>query len=878
VQTFVFVLIIDKNSKNQSMTGKRLFTFVLAFLFTGSVLHVTGQTKEEIISSIFKERAEAYFKFEFPGKKEINHLSHLISIDNFDESTVWAYANRTEFTKFIEEGYEYSILTPPSMVNKVVMKDIVDLKGVNDWDFYPTYDAYVNMMYQFQTDYPGLCEVSSIGQTVEGRQLLIARISDNVGQEEGEPCFLYTGTIHGDEVTGYVLLLRLIDYLLTNYGTDPEVSNLVQNLDIRINPASNPDGTYHGGNNTVYGATRYNANGVDLNRNYPDPQDGPHPDGFEWQVETLAFMAFAENNRISVSCNTHGGAEVCNYPWDTWAPLHADDAWWQYVCHEYADTVHEYAPNGYMTGFDNGITNGYAWYEIAGGRQDYMTYFHQGREFTLELTDNKMPPANQLPNFWEYNYRSLLNYMEQAMFGISGTVTDANTGVPLITEIYIENHEADSSWVYSGQSTGKYIRHVYAGTYDVTFTAPGYYPQTIEDVVVVNRQLTTLDVQLVSGELIADFTASATSIPVGTPVSFTDLTYGNPVSWQWTFEGATPSTSTLQNPVNIVYPDEGSFDVTLTVSDGSNSQTITKEDYITVSTEFLMQNITITTCSGMFYDSGGAGSDYGDNEDFTLIFIPGISNGKIKCQFLVFNVEEEPDCDYDWLKIYDGSSTGATLLGTFCGTNSPGTITATNNEGALTFLFHSDYSVTESGWRANISCVETVLPPVADFTADSTSIIEGESVHFTDLSANNPNTWEWNFEGGSPSVSGEVNPVITYNLEGVYDVMLTVTNEAGTNTEIKHDYITVDHLTGIQDLISTDIKLYPNPASSVVHIQSGFGLTGISIVNILGTTVIEKKTGSNLNILDISGLLEGFYFIKVRNAESTTTKRLQVVR
>ena len=66
-----------------------------------------------------------------------------------------------------------------------------------------------------------------------------------------------------------------------------------------------------------------------------------------------------------------------------------------------------------------------------------MMYFHQCREFTLELSNVKLLPANQLPAFWNYNYRSLLNYIEQTMFGISGTVTDEATGDPLIAEVYI---------------------------------------------------------------------------------------------------------------------------------------------------------------------------------------------------------------------------------------------------------------------------------------------------------------------------------------------------------------------------------------------------------------------------------------------------------
>ena len=638
------------------MKMRGVFYNAVAFiLLTGFSVLTYGQSKDQILSELFKERGELYFKFEINSPKEIHTLTRIISIDNLKGTTVFAYANQKEFSKFLDLGYSYEPLTPPSMMIIPVMKESVSVKGITDWDFYPTYEAYVDMMYQFQTDYPELCQVTSIGQSVEGRELLFARISDNVGQEEGEAQFMYTGTIHGDETTGFILFLRLIDYLLTNYGTDPRITNMVNNLDIWINPAANPDGTYAGGNNTVYGATRENANYINLNRNYPDPQDGPHPDGEAWQDETIAFMNFAETHHFISSANTHGGTEVCNYPWDTWAPLHADDQWWQYVCHEYADTAQAFAPSNYMNEFNDGITNGYAWYEVAGGRQDYMTYFHQCREFTLEMSDVKLLPANQLPALWNYNYRSLLNYIEQTMFGISGTVTDAATGNPLMAEVYIAGHDEDSSWVYSNEITGKYFRLIHGGTYDVTFSAPGYYPQTIENVTVVNRQLTTLDVQLSSGTLIADFTANTTNVPVGSSVNFTDLSFGSPVTWQWTFEGANPSTSTLQNPGNVTYPNAGTYDVSLTVSDGTNSQTMTKENYITASVEFVMQNTTITTCEGVFYDSGGASSGYEDDENYTMVFMPGQPGAKIVCQFTSFNVEDEADCDYDWLKIYNGT-------------------------------------------------------------------------------------------------------------------------------------------------------------------------------------------------------------------------------
>ncbi|MEZ5199651.1 MAG: M14 family zinc carboxypeptidase [Bacteroidales bacterium] len=391
----------------------------------------------------------------------------------------------------------YELLPHPSSMINPLMKSKVDIKSITDWDFYPTYEAYVDMMYQFASDYPDLCEVFSVGQSVEGREILFARISDNVGLEEGEAQFLYTATMHGDETAGFVLFLRLIDYLLSNYGSDEQVTRLVQNLDIWINPAANPDGTYAAGNNTVNGATRYNANWVDLNRNYPDPQDGPHPDGNEWQAETIVFMNLAENNHFTMAANVHGGAEVVNYPWDTWPQLHADDVWWQFVSREYADTVHVYAPAYYMNMFNNGITNGYQWYTTNGNRQDYMNYFHQCREFILEISDDKLLPASQLPAHWEYNYRSFLNYMEQALYGFNGTVTDSESGLPVRAQVFIENHDTDSSMVFSDPSTGKYFRPIYEGAYTLIVSASGYQSDTITQMTIENRQSKTMDSELV---------------------------------------------------------------------------------------------------------------------------------------------------------------------------------------------------------------------------------------------------------------------------------------------------------------------------------------------------------------------------------------------
>ncbi|MFQ5453386.1 MAG: M14 family zinc carboxypeptidase [Candidatus Zixiibacteriota bacterium] len=437
---------------------------------------------------------EYYFKFNITNHKELVNLTKIISISNVVDNEVYAYANDKQLDEFQQLGYDLTILPHPGILIELEMA--TGLKDLGNWDTYPTYDQYDSMMYQFASDYPSLCRIEDIGSTVQGRKLLFAKISANVDVEEDEPEVMYTSSMHGDETTGYVLTLRLIDYLLSNYGTDAEVTDMVDNMEIWINPLANPDGTYNSGNNTVYGAIRYNANGYDLNRNFPDPDDGPHPDGGSWQPETIAMMDLADAHTFIISANFHGGAEVVNYPWDTWPQRHADDDWFQYISHLYADTAQANSPSSYMNGFNDGITNGWDWYTIAGGRQDFMNYWQGCREVTIELSNTKLLPASQLPAHWNYNRDALLDYLKNALYGMKGLVTDISTGLPVAATITVLNHDEDSSQVYTDPDVGDYHRMIAAGTFDLEFTASGYIPQTIYGVTVNDGGVTVVDVQM----------------------------------------------------------------------------------------------------------------------------------------------------------------------------------------------------------------------------------------------------------------------------------------------------------------------------------------------------------------------------------------------
>ena len=96
---------------------------------------------------------------------------------------------------------------------------------------------------------------------------------------------------------------------------------------------------------------------------------------------------------------------------------------------------------------------------------------------------------------------------------------------------------------------------------------------------------------------------------------------------------------------------------------------------------------------------------------------------------------------------------------------------------------------------AAMACVASTLnnPPVADFSANFTTVNAGGSVSYTDLSTYNPTSWSWTFPGGTPGTfNGQNPPSIVYSTPGTYNAVLTVTNANGTDTETKTNYILVN--------------------------------------------------------------------------------------
>ncbi len=802
---------------------KKLSIITVLLLVVSAVF---GQTKDDLqfIEQTLENRGEIVLRFPHNGNRElVNELGHIISIDKITDAYVEAYANAREYEQFKTYGIEYEPVYEYYRQTRA-LNMATSVAQMANWDRYPTYAVYLEMMHNYATNYPTLCKMDTIGYSVNNRPIITMVISDNIGTNEDEPEFWWSSTMHGDETTGWYFMIRLVDELLTKYGTDAQVTNLVNNMEIYISPLTNPDGTFSGSTNgtSIANATRTNANGTDLNRSFPDIN------GYAGTSDPEVTMVknYAAAHHFVMAANGHGGTECINYPWDeqNWTSSthpHPDDNWWQYVCFQYADTCHAINSRyfkGPGSSYNNttGVTEGCDWYYTEGGRQDYMNYFHHCRELTLEWSNEKTLGTENLNTYWGYNRKAILNFTEQALYGFRGIVTDACTNQPLSgVKVFINNHDADNSEVYTATPVGDYHRPIYAGTYSVTFSKDGYVSKTFT-VTTQNMASVRLDVSLcpepsfttnppvayegrsiqfnntleacttstswtfegaspatstaasptviynvpgtynvslstvsdngcsssTTGQITvyeaippeADFSASETLVSIGGSVNFTDLSTNMPTSWQWTFEGGTPATSTEQNPT-VTYNEPGEYTVTLVATNPFGFDEETKTAYISVVSEINMSNETIYACGGTYKDPGGDGN-YGNNARYTQTIYPSTEGAYVRLTFTQLGLQQTTNwntttCN-DYITIYDGTSTSATQIGQYCGTNpaeigTNGVVTATNDDGALTIYFYSNNRTTNTGWEAEISCylpepevaVQSYTPTTANYNTTS---------------------------------------------------------------------------------------------------------------------------------------------------------------
>lgn len=542
-------------------------TLLAVFVWLTCCMYVSAQTNyNKLAENYLSKKGEVILSFKIKEKSTLRSYTKGLSIVHFDEATnvVKVMANQKQYDAFLTKKIQFYVTKADNEIGERKMLSSVKAKAATfPLTAYPTYAAYEGMMNNFAQANPNLCKVVNIGSTTEGdKSLLFVKLSDNVNANEQEPRVMYTSSMHGDEIAGYPMMLNLIDFLLqaytnTSHPRHAEIKTLLDTTEVWINPLANPDGTFRNSpdNSSVANAIRGNANNVDLNRNYPDPEDGPHPDGNSYQTETIAFMNFADSKHFVLSANFHGGIELINYPWDTYAAPHPDKDYFLHISEEYRDHCQADSPAGYFDDRNNGITNGYNWYEVQGGRQDYQIYFKKGREVTVELSTNKTPPASQLVNFWNYNKEALIAFLKQVTNGIHGTVTDVVTNEPIAAKVTIIGKEGFDSWVPTELPGGDYYRLIKAGTYSILYEAPCYESLTVTGVQVAdgsktikNVQLTPLNATAPDGITVTNIQSSAATIQWNASSDATyDLRYRKEGTTVWTIKNSTVAEITITN-------------------------------------------------------------------------------------------------------------------------------------------------------------------------------------------------------------------------------------------------------------------------------------------------------------------------------------------
>jgi PKD repeat protein len=247
---------------------------------------------------------------------------------------------------------------------------------------------------------------------------------------------------------------------------------------------------------------------------------------------------------------------------------------------------------------------------------------------------------------------------------------------------------------------------------------------------------------------VANFTSNVTTGTVPLTVQFYDNSTNTPTAWQWNFGDSSPN-STEHNPVHT-YDTPGTYNVTLMVTNSGGSDSTIRYDYILVK-----------------------------NQPPTANFTANVTEGAAPLTVLFTDTSSGVVDTWEW-NFSDGTSNETTqnVVHTF---NNPGTYTVTlkvtNNGGSNTMTKTSYITVKNQ-------------PPTANFTANVTSGTAPLTVKFYDNSTGVVTGWEWDFGDGTPN-STQQSPSHQYVNPGVYTVTLTVSNDGGSGTMQKVDYITV---------------------------------------------------------------------------------------
>jgi len=409
-------------------------------------------------------------RIDVPGRSAAVTLENLgLVINEVGDDFAIAEIDAEMIPALRRDGYRIEVITEG--IDEVYRDNFESSRGR-----YLTYSEYVDTMRIIAQNNSAICKLDTLIVTATGYLVLGMKISDSAGYNQPEPRVLFEGDIHGDEKCGWSVCFEMIKYLVNNYAGNPTIRRLVDTREIWIVPMANPYGYVN--------SMRTNSNGVDLNRNW----------GYMWrytsgsatfsEMETRALKKTFDRDAFSVWLSYHGGAMVTLYQWGYTTDIPPDSAELSTIAASYA-----VATGNYYGSIMNEM------YYAPGNSIDHLYGLEGVAAIASEISYTKTPPASSLDALFNTNRDPMINLMRYAKWGIEGRVTDSLTGNPISKAIL--EPITPAKWAsYTDSPGGDFHRFLCPGTYTIRFSAGGYNPKTITNVVVAADTATVLNVPL----------------------------------------------------------------------------------------------------------------------------------------------------------------------------------------------------------------------------------------------------------------------------------------------------------------------------------------------------------------------------------------------
>ncbi len=380
---------------------------------------------------------------------------------------------------------------------------------------YHRYQQVLDLLDNYHKTYPEITFLDTIGLGQRlGLYIPAIKISDNADKEEDEPAILYDGLHHANEPVSMESTLALLEYLLSNYGSDPQVTSWVNNTEIWIVPMLNPEGWYYLvenelGNpwwrknlrdNNGNGVINPDVDGVDINRNYnfnwsiggsgnPGSWTYRGPEVFS-ESEARAKRDLALDQKFVMSFSYHSYGEIVIYSWQE-SPRAPDQDLILEIADSIASRIPKFAGGG---SYNPRVSN------CQTGFSRCWMYGEAGTlEFTIETASSFMPAGVDGLSIAQDNIPGALYILDRVNGpGISGHILDKLSGQPLeadykVLEIYDEIlniRRSDSLY-------GRYDRLLQPGEYTLQISKEGYKTENITNIRVEDGDMTKIDVFLI---------------------------------------------------------------------------------------------------------------------------------------------------------------------------------------------------------------------------------------------------------------------------------------------------------------------------------------------------------------------------------------------